>query len=179
MEGILRLFGEWIQFLWPMKKVKQWQRALRFRGGKFKKEVGPGIQFVIPWLHDIHAESMLKGIVQTPRLDITAKDGTVVTFQASAWARVTDLQLAYMHVDAYMETTTENMAQIIATKLAEVDAERLQPEKRRRLLTDLQMWVNQQSSTYGVEITDLGFTTFVVNPRTFRFLGDNAPVAEW
>ncbi len=179
MGDLLRAIVDYLQFFWPFKKIKQWERGLKYRGGLFVKEKGPGIVFIIPWVHDLHTESMLKGIVGTPRLDITVRDGKMLTFQASAWARVVDLQLAYQGVDAYMETTAENMAQIIATKLAEVDADRLQPEKRRRLLTDLQMWVNQQSSTYGVEITDLGFTTFVVNPRTYRLLGDDAPVASW
>lgn len=179
MGDLLRSLVEYIQFFWPFKIVKQWERALKYRAGKLVKECGPGIVFIIPWIHDLYAESMVRGIVGTARLDITARDGKMLTFQASAWARVVNLQLAHQTVDSYMETTAENIAQIVAMKLAEVDAERLQPEKRRRLLTDLEMWVNQESKTYGVEVVGLGFTTFVMNPRTFRLLGDNAPVASW
>ena len=179
MGDLLRVLGEWITFLWPLKKVHTWQTGLRVAGGKIKRVVGPGIQFTVPWYHEIHAEAMTRGIVQTPRHDITASDGTVVSFQVSGWVQLTDVRLAYQTVDSYMETTQELLSQIVSTKLAEVDASRLAPEKRGRLLSDLQRWVNAETTQFGVEVTGLSFTTFVVNPRIYRLLGDNAPVAEW
>jgi regulator of protease activity HflC (stomatin/prohibitin superfamily) len=179
MTDLLRLLGEWVAFLWPLKKVRQWQRGLRYFCGKYRKDIGPGIYIAIPWFHDIYVESMLRGIIQTPRLDITATDGTMITLQASATVQVKDLKRAYQEVDAYMETTQEHLSVIVATKLAEVDAARLAPEKRARLLTDLRKWVQAETEQYGVEVSQLGFTTFVVNARSFRLLGDIATAVPW
>jgi len=75
-----------------------------------------------------------------------------------------------------METTQERITAIVATKLAEVDAAPLAPEKRGRLLTDLRKWVDADTQKYGVETSDLCFTAFLVNPP-FRFLDDNAVVS--
>lgn len=179
MGDFLRLLGEWLKFLWPLEKVNQWERGLRYRFGRFVRELEPGIYWATPWFGEIKTESVVEGIVQTPRLDITAQDGTMVTFQASAIVRVVDLPRAVNTVDAYMETTQERITALLATKLAEVDADRLQPAKRARLLSDLRRWVATAAEKYGVEVSELSFTTFVLNPRPYRLLGDNAQVAPW
>jgi len=100
----------------------------------------------------------------------------MVTLPTSASVRVVDLRKAYNTVDACMETTQERITAIVATKLAEVDAAPLAPEKRGRLLTDLRKWVDADTQKYGVETSDLCFTAFLVNPP-FRFLDDNAAVS--
>jgi hypothetical protein len=179
MTDLLRLVGEWITYLWLFRRVRLFERALYTVCGRWQWEVGPGIWPVVPWFCEVDAESMAFGTVQTPRIDITAMDGTMVTLQASADVRVVNLRLAVNNVDAYMETTQEKLTVVIATKLAEVDAARLQPEKRARLLSDLRKWTDTEVGRFGVEVSDLGFTTFVVNPKPFRLLGDNAAIAPW
>lgn len=179
MTDLFRLLGEWLQFIWPLRKVHQWERGLRYRFGRYVRELEPGVYWATPWFAEIKAESVVPGIVQTPRIDITAQDGTMVTLQASATVRVADLATAVNKVDAYMETAAELITAVLAEKVAEVDAARLAPEKRGRLLSDLRRWVQEEAKDCGIEVSKLRFTTFVMNPRAFRLLGDNATVAPW
>lgn len=179
MTDLFRLLGEWLQFIWPLRKVHQWERGLRYRFGRYVRNLGPGVYWATPWFGEIRAESVVPGIVQTPRIDITAQDGMLVTLQASATVRVVDLAKAVNEVDAYMETTAELITAVLAEKVAEVDAARLAPEKRSRLLSDLRRWVQAEADGFGVEVSKLRFTTFVTNPRAFRLLGDSAVVAPW
>ena len=178
MSDFFRLIGEWLQFIWPLRKVNQWEQGLRYRFGRYCRVLEPGIYWATPWFAEIKAESVVKGVVQTPRIDITASDGTLVTAQASATVRVIDLNLAMNTVDAYLETTQELLTAVLAERMAKVDATRLAPEGRGRLLSDLARWV-QEECNFGVEVSKLRFTTFVVNPRPFRLLGDAASVAPW
>jgi regulator of protease activity HflC (stomatin/prohibitin superfamily) len=178
MGEFFRVIGEWMEFIWPLRKVDQWERGLLYRWGRYVRQLEPGIYIILPWFHDIRADSVVPAIVQTPRLDITAQDGTMVTFQASATVRVTDLNLAVNTVDAYTETMQELLAAVLAERMAKVDAARLAPEGRSRLLTDLARWV-QEECNFGIEVSKLRFTTFVVNPRAFRLMGDNVTIAEW
>lgn len=174
-----RLFLQFIEYLWPLRRVKRFQRALYTICGRWQWEVGPGVWPVLPWFCEVEPEPVVGGTVWTPRLDITASDGTMVTFQVSANVRIVNLSLAVNAVDAYMETTQERIASLVATKLTKIDAARLTPEKRGPLLTDLRKWVDAETQKFGVETSDVSFTTFVVNPRPFRLLGDNAQVAPW
>jgi hypothetical protein len=151
MKDFVQLIAGWIEFLWPFEKVKPYQRGLYVVAGRWQKEVGPGIYPIIPWFIEVVQESM-------------------------AWA---DLTVAYNTVDAYMETTRERLTTIVATRIAEVDAARLAPEKRSRLLTDLTRWVDKDTRTFGVETLEVTFTTFVTNARPYRLLGDNPEVVSW
>lgn len=178
MSDFFRLIGEWLQFLWPLRKVNQWERGLLYRWGRFKRELKPGIYWLVPWFHEIKAESVVRGVVQTPRIDITLRNGSLLTVQAAASVRVTNLERAVNAVDAYMETTQEDITAVLAEKLADVDAGRLEPAKRKALMNDLKRWT-QEEVDYGIEIDKLRFTTFVLNPRPFRLMGDNVTAAPW
>lgn len=179
VSDFFRLIGEWLQFIWPMRKVQQWEHGLRYRFGRYRRTVGPGIYWIVPWFTDVLTVSTVPAITQTPRIDITAQDGTMVTLQASATVQVTEPNRAVNHVDQYLETTQELITAVVAEKLAKVDASRLAPEGRGYLLRDLRMWVDKECADFGVAVSKLRFTTFVVNPRPFRLLGDRASVAEW
>lgn len=179
MTDLFRLLGEWLAFIWPLRKVHQWERGLRYRFGRYVTELTPGVYWATPWFAEIRSESVVPGIVQTPRIDITAQDGTMVTLQASATVRVVDLAKAVNEVDAYMETAQELITAVLAEKVAEVAADRLAPEKRGRLLSDLVRWVQKEADQIGIEVSKLRFTTFVTKARPFRLLGDNASVAPW
>jgi hypothetical protein len=179
VNDFLRLVLESIEFLWPFEKIKPYQRGLYVVAGRWQWEIGPGIYPIIPWFIEVVAESSAWAVVSTSRIDITAQDGTMVVLQAAAKVKIVDLKAAYNSVDAYMETCQERLTTIVATKIAEVDAARLAPEKRSRLLSDLRRWVDEDTKTYGVETMEVNFTTFVTNAKPYRLLGDNAVVAGW
>lgn len=175
MSDFLRLVLDSIEYLWPLRRVRLYQRGLYTICGKWQWLVGPGVWPILPWFCEVDAESVVKGVVQTPRLDITLSDGALLSCMASGVVQVSDLRLAVNNVDAYMESAQELFAAIVADKLAEVDASRVSYEKRGRLLSDLKKWVNAEAGEFGIEFTRLRFTTFVLNPRTYRLLGDVTP----
>ena len=179
MKDLLQLVLQSIEFLWPLEKIKPYQRGLYVVFGRWQWEIGPGVYPIIPWFIEVIAESMAWAVVSTPRIDITAQDGTMVTLQAAAKVQVVDLRMAYNTVDAYMETTRERLTTIVATKIAKVDAARLAPEHRSALLTDLRKWVDKDTRTFGIETLEVNFTTFVTNAKPFRLLGDNPEVVSW
>lgn len=180
MTEFLRLVGEWIEFLWPFRRVRRYERALYTAwGGRFQWEVGPGIWPIIPWFTEVNEVSIAKGVLATPRIDITLQDGRLLSCGCSAVVRVVNLDLAVNAVDSYMESAQEMLHAVVADKLSDVAATRLEPEGRRRLITDLRRWVNEQAQGFGLEFDQLRFTTWVTNPRTYRVLSDKADAAPW
>lgn len=179
MGELARLLVQWIEFLWPLRLVRQWETGGYYWFGRFQHTIGPGCYPVIPWFSEVREISVVPAIIRTARLDITLSDGSSLTFGASAWAKVTDYNKAVNSVDNYTETAEELLAAVLAEKLAQVDAQRVQPEKRARLLSDLERWVNAESLSFGVEITQLRFTTFVTNVRTYRLLQDTSASPSW
>lgn len=77
-------------------------------------------------------------------------------------------------IEDYQDSTRELVASMTSTKLAAVEAVRLDAEKRARLITDLLKWLNEDTEQYGVKVLALRFTNFAINQRAYRFLTDTA-----
>jgi regulator of protease activity HflC (stomatin/prohibitin superfamily) len=168
-----------LEFLWPLDRVDQWEEAGYYRFGRFVKVRGPGVYFRFWWFERHITFSVVPTIVSTPRLDITLRDGTQLSLTASATCRVVDLAQALNTIDQFQETTQEAIAAVLADKIASVDASRLLPEGRGRLLSDLTKWVNEETIEFGVESKKVRFTTFVLKPRMWRMLNDMQGAVSW
>lgn len=179
MGEFLRALIDAAAYIWPFRIVKPWERGGFLVCGHWWKEVGPGIYPVVPWFMDVHAISVAEAICGTGRQDITLSDGSTLSFAASATARVCNVKLAVCSVDEYQTTTQELLAAVLADKLAEVDAGRLTSEKRGRLFADLKRWVAEEAKGYGVEVSKVRFTSFVLNVKTHRLLIDQSTAPVW
>ena len=179
MSEFLRLLLDSIAYLWPFRMVKEWQRGGYYWFGRYRREVGPGVWPVVPWFSEVHEVDVCEAIVGTARQDITMKDGTMCSFTASATVRVVDVRLALNAVDQYRETAQEAVAAVLAERLAQVESERLDPERRGRLFGDLRRWVAEELAPYGIEVTKLRFTSFIVNAKAHRLIVDQGTPAPW
>jgi len=169
---LLRVILDAIQYIWPFRLVREWERANFYVCGRYWREVGPGVYPVVPWFMDVHAASVAPGIVSTHRQDITLADGTMLSFSASAWAQVTSMNLAVNRVDDYTQTVREIVEAVLADKFAAVDVERLATDKRARLLSDCRRWIQDECAPFGIEVSKLRLTSFVTRLRAHRLLID-------
>lgn len=178
MSDLLRTILEVIRFIWPLRIVQAWERGGYLVCGRWHREVGPGLKVIVPWFCEVLTASTAPALVGCGREDITTQDGTTLSFSAIATARVFDVKLALTAVDDYHESTQELVGSFLAERLAEVDADRLTPEKRSRLFKQLQKELAVEAAEWGVEITKLRFNSFVTNVRLYRLLTDSAG-AQW
>lgn len=179
MGDLVRLVIEIVQLIWPFRVVRQWERGGYLMCGLWRFEVGPGLYPVIPWFFDVHEVSIATAYCGTARQDITLADGTALSFAAIAKVRVVRVRDAVVNVDEFRTSTQEVLAGVLADRLANVDADRFEPEKRKRLCSDLKRWVQEETDKFGVEVEDVWFTSFVLRPRLYRFLIDQAIPPQW
>ena len=166
---------EFIEFLWPLSKVEQWEGGVYQVFGKMRKCVGPGIWPKFPWFIDVHVTSTAWRPIGTGRHDITTKDGNMLTFEAIALFRVVELKKSMVVIHDDEHGMLNLLTSVLAERLAEGDPERFAPEKRGRLNTSLQQAVEREAAEFGLEVKWVRFSTFVLNPKTFRLLSESAP----
>ncbi len=170
MGDILGRLLEFVEYLWPLRIVHQWEQGGYYVCGRFWKMVGPGCYPVLPFFVTIIEISTVPHMIVAPRLDVTLHDGKSLTLWATAWAQVTDFDLAVNSVEDFSHTTTELVQSVIADRLAKMDSTKLEPENRAGLLRQLSGWCNDETKEYGVKIEKVRFTTFVLNARTYRLI---------
>ena len=156
--------------------MEQWEGGGRYLFGRWRKPVKPGVWAVVPWFMDVKVCSQAEMIIVGDRQDITIQDSSVVSYQATAVIGVVDPFLAINAVETFQDTIKELLEVISAEKLSEVDAQRLTPEKRPRLLADLKRWVSEPAKAYGIEVRKVAFKSFVLNTRVQRFILDPSPL---
>jgi regulator of protease activity HflC (stomatin/prohibitin superfamily) len=174
MTEIARFLVELLTTLWPFRQVEQWERGVRFWCNRPVATVEPGIYLVVPYWGDVCAVSTVPAVITTPLCTITLTDGATLSYSLSGEVEVTDPQAALCEIDSHEETSLELLTAIPAEALAEMDASRLAPDARGRLLAALRTRVNTELRRYGINVRALRFTNFALNLRTYRLLTDRS-----
>ncbi len=173
--NFLETLLDFLARFWPFDIVDEWEEGVfYFCGRAWRKKYPPGVYGFIPWFTRIETVSVVPTVISTPLLNITLMDGKTLCYSATAIVQVIDPWLALNAIDDYQESVGELVASRVSSKLASVDAERLDLERRGRLLPDLIRWLNQDTEQYGVTVRDLRFTNFAINQRAYRLLTDTA-----
>lgn len=170
--SIAQAFVSFIEFAWPFKKVMEWERGSLYWRGHYTKTLGPGTYFCWWWFEDLKTTEVVRDTYKTEVQQITTKDGDTLTFQAAMSIFVDDAALAINNVVRHDETAVEDAAAILADTLADLDAARLEPERRRALLRTCKKLVDDELKEYGLRTGYLRFTNFVRGVRTYHVFGD-------
>lgn len=166
---------EFLAKFWPLAIVEQWEQGVFYIFGRAMRwKLGPGLYPFIPWFMQIRTVNMVPAPVGTPLLNVTLSDSRTLGYSVTAVVVVRDAWHALNSIDDYQESTSEIIASKVSEKVAEVDAVRLDSEKRKRLLADLLRWVNEDTQAFGVEVLALRFTNFAIDQRAYRLLTDTA-----
>ena len=180
-----------VTYLWPFRRVEQWERGVyyiwarwweRWPARELDGTIGPGIWPIIPFFTEIQTTTAVQGVTGTPLLQVTARDGTPITFSVAMTWRIYDSAAAWNNTDRVLETGQELLAAVCAEKLAEVEPTRLDGDKRRRLVSDMLKWVNKEMEFMGCEASAIRFTNFAIghkNIRTLRLLMDPALLTDF
>ena len=105
-----------------LKIVRQYEKGLVERFGRFKRSIDPGLNFIIPFIERVQRVDMREQVVDVPPQEVITKDNVVVTVDAVVYYQATDpVKLKY------------NIANFIvaATKLAQTNL--------RNIVGDLQL----------------------------------------
>lgn len=174
MTEFLRLLGEWVQYLFPFRRVDAWEAGVCLVAGRYWRTVPPGVYLVIPWFMDVVTVNTVPGVYMTPLQTVTLRDGVALTFSAAIEVVVEDAAKAHCTIEAWAETVTEQARGLLAERLADVDPARFDAArgKRDRLMGELLDELNATTLDYGVRVRRLWFPSFALGVKTYRLLSE-------
>lgn len=181
MGDFLKTLVDVLGYAWPFRLCHSWEAGAYYIFGRYWKTVGPGLYFIIPFFTDVKTISVAGAIVGTGRQDVTLLDGSILSFSATVWAKVVDPYKALNLVDEPTSTTQELLASLLADALSETEVSRLRGSKRKaaNLFKSLEDDLKREALEFGVEVSQLRFTSYVFAARTYRLLIDQTPVMQW
>lgn len=86
--------------------VKEYERAIKFRFGKFVKVMEPGIRLVLPVIHESRKVDLRTITQDVPQQKCITKDNVTITINAVVYYKVFDAKKAVLQVkDCYFAVT--------------------------------------------------------------------------
>jgi len=133
--------------------VPQSEKYVVERFGRLKAVLGPGINFIIPFLDRVrHKVSILERQLPTATQDAITKDNVLVQVDTSVFYRILEPEKTVYRirdVDAAIATT---VAGIVRSGIGEMDLDEVQ-SNRQQLITRIKAQVEDAVDDWGIEVT--------------------------
>ena len=113
MEGILKFFsillvviGFPFSFIFCLKTVQEYERAIIFRLGRVKEGVvGPGLFFILPFMDTVSVVDLRTISFDVPAQEILTSDSVTVMVDAVVYYNIEDAMAAICNVEQYGAST--------------------------------------------------------------------------
>lgn len=179
MSDLLRVLIELFNAVWPFRVVHTGQKGAVYLCGRYQGWVGPGCYPFLPFFSDVIPVMVVPDLFGTPRLDVTLRDGSMLSYSAMVTLRVEDVGKALNEVVDWSESSIEKASGALSLGLADADPKRFDPArgKRDRLIEELRLSADARTSEFGVRVVEITFPNFAV-VRPYRLILDRSTFAE-
>jgi regulator of protease activity HflC (stomatin/prohibitin superfamily) len=133
--------------------VPQSEKYVVERLGRLRSVLGPGINFVVPFLDTVaHKVSVLERQLPTANQDAITTDNVLVKVETSVFYRVTEPEKTVYRirdVDAAIATT---VAGIVRSEIGKMELDQVQ-SNRNELTANIREYVRAMVDEWGIEVT--------------------------
>jgi regulator of protease activity HflC (stomatin/prohibitin superfamily) len=133
--------------------VPQSEKHVVERFGRLRSVLGPGINFVVPFLDKVaHKISILERQLPTARQDAITTDNVLVAVETSVFYRITEPEKTVYRirdVDAAIATT---VAGIVRSEIGKMELDQVQ-SNRAEVATNIREQVRLLVDDWGIEVT--------------------------
>ena len=124
-----------------IKSIPPYQEAVYLRMGKFVRVLGPGTNFVAPWVNKLIKFDKRIQSLDIPRQEILLEDNRSVYVNATVFIRIVDTRSVFMDVEDYCVATVDSAKTAICSVIGHMGLEdilsnRLEINSRLSLILD-------------------------------------------
>lgn len=160
MQELLRWILDRLLWLWPLFKVRQWQRAIVVRNGIIIAEPDPGLHWRWPGVDEIRTCARCECVVNLPTAAIETSDGVAVAVSANIAYVVESMTVNYLAVWDIDDSLVNLAIGRIASYISMQESTKLKSQRaqlERALVNDL----NKAVKEWGVRVTRVHLTDCV------------------
>ena len=141
-----------ILLLTSLRVLKEYERAVVFRLGRFNAVKGPGFVLLLPFWIDRIEKISTRTIVQdvTPQ-DVITKDNVSVSVNAVLWFRVIDPERAVIEVEDFSFAIGNFAQTTLRSVLGQAELDDLLSE-REKLNQNLEETIRKHSQDWGIKV---------------------------
>ncbi len=134
--------------------INQWENGVRFRLGKYKDTLQPGLRIIIPVIDAVRKIDMRIVTIDIPRQQVITKDNVPVSINGVVYFKVVDAATSVTKIQDY-EYAVSQYAQ---TALRDVAGSMMLDNvltERESIGKDIERIVEKASSQWGIEVHEI------------------------
>ncbi len=133
------------------KIMREYERAVVFRLGKFYMTKGPGLIILIPFIDKIERVDLRVLTINVDKQEIITKDNVTVHVDAITFFRVVDAEKAIINVEHYHSATTWLAQTTLRSVLGQAELDELLSE-RDKINKKIQEIIDQHTDPWGIKV---------------------------
>ncbi len=142
--------------------LKEWERGILLRLGKFRKELGPGLHFVLPGFDRLAARVDLRIRSTTFSAERTlTKDTVPVNVDAVLFWSVSDAKRAVLEVERFLDTITWAAQSTLRDVIGRTELVGMISD-REKLDQELQATIDAKATSWGIQVTSVEIRDMII-----------------
>lgn len=156
-----------------IKIMREYERAVLFHLGRFRKVKGPGLILVIPFIQQIVRVDLRVVVMEVPTQDVISKDNVSMKVDAVLYFRVVDAEKAIIQVENFLPATNMLAQTTLRSVLGEHELDEMLSE-RNKLNADVQTIVDAQTEAWGIKVSNVEIRTVELTENMIRAIAKQA-----
>jgi len=155
MVALSILFAVFIVLILPgLCVIMQFERGLVFTLGRYTRTLGPGLNWVIPYIQQVQKIDMRIETVDVPKQEVITKDNIPVNINAVVYFHVKSPEAAVIKVSDYMFAVVQLTQSALKDIVGNNDLDTILSE-RKRLGDEIREIVDDATDEWGIDIDSI------------------------
>lgn len=134
--------------------LREYERGVIFMLGRFYKVKGPGLVIVVPVIQQMVRVDLRTLVMDVPTQDVISRDNVSVKVNAVLYFRVVDPERAIIHVENYLEATSQLSQTTLRSVLGQHELDDML-SARDKLNADIQQILDKQTDAWGIKVANV------------------------
>lgn len=143
-----------IWFLTGIKVILEYQRRVVFRLGKYKRTIGPGVVYVLPFLEQSRIVDLRIITADIPRQEVITKDNIPVIVNTVVYFKVEKPEDAIIKIENYRFAVQQYTQAALRDVLSSMELDSVLTE-RERIATSIREIVDAETAEWGIDIKSI------------------------
>ena len=156
-----------------LRVLREYGRGVVFLLGRFQRVKGPGLIVVLPGIQQMVRVDLRTVVLDVPTQDVISRDNVSVKVNAVLYFRVVDSQLAIIQVANFLEATSQFAQTTLRSVLGKHELDEMLAE-REKLNLDIQTTLDQQTSAWGIKVSNVEIKHVDLNETRVRAIAQQA-----
>lgn len=155
------------------KILREYERAVIFRLGKYKSTKGPGLIFLIPFIDKIERVDLRVLTINVDKQEVITKDNVTVNVDAITFFRVMDAEDAVIQVERYIHATSMLAQTTLRSIVGQVELDELLAN-REKVNQNIQEIIDRQTDPWGIKVVSVEVRDVVLPENMKRAMARQA-----